>query len=287
MSQRKEINISVVIVTYNRPLSCRKAVNSLLSQSILPFEIIVVDDASSRTFEFNHSLVRVFRNQFELGLSASRNIGVKLSKGDIIAFIDDDAIADSDWIKNMRCAFLEHHADIVGGPVFPLFLSKPPEWFDVEQFGGFVGISQKDEIIGCNFAVKCSVFERIGYFDENLGRKYGKLLSGEESEFFRRAMHAQLRVLFIPDIKVYHVVFPYRLTPRYLINRAWWQGITQYYYYLTAPGASFYKTMLKKIGSIVLSVLRILLSLKSRRKWLLFFIRQMGFFYALLKKKKF
>lgn len=70
-------SVSVVIVTYNRPLSCRKAVNSLLSQSILPCEIIVIDDASSKPFEFNHPLVKVFRNQFELGLSASRNFGSK------------------------------------------------------------------------------------------------------------------------------------------------------------------------------------------------------------------
>jgi len=114
-------SVSAIVVTYNRPLSCKKTISSLLSQSILPYEIIIVDDASSKPFEFNHPLVKVFRNQFELGLSASRNIGVKVSRGDIVAFIDDDAIADRDWIKNIEYAFREYDADIVGGPRFPTF----------------------------------------------------------------------------------------------------------------------------------------------------------------------
>ena len=281
-------SVSAIVVTYNRPLSCKKTISSLLSQSILPYEIIIVDDASSKPFEFNHPLVKVFRNQFELGLSASRNIGVKVSRGDIVAFIDDDAIADRDWIKNIEYAFREYDADIVGGPVFPLFLSKPPEWFDIKQFGWSVGINKKD-IIGCNFAVKRSVFERIGYFDENLGRKYGKLLSGEESEFLQRARYANLRVLFMPEIKVHHIVHPHRLTLYYLMKRVWWQGITEYYYLLSQP-KSFHKAILKlslkKMVSIALSALRILLSPKNRRRGLLTLTLQTGFFYAIFKRRK-
>ncbi|MEM2183617.1 MAG: glycosyltransferase [Candidatus Bathyarchaeia archaeon] len=280
-------SVSVIVVTYNRPLSCKKTINSLLSQSILPYEIIVVDDASSKPFEFNHPLVKVFRNQFELGLSASRNIGVKVSKGDIVAFIDDDAIADRDWIKNIECAFREYDADIIGGPVFPLFLSKPPEWFDIKQFGGCIGINRKDEIIGCNFAVKRSVFERIGYFDENLGRKYGKLLSGEESEFLQRARYANLRVLFMPEIKVHHTIHPHRLTLYYLMRRVWWQGVTDYYYLFSlnvSPHKTILKISLKKMGSIALSIIRIFLSPKNRKRRLLRLILHMGFFSAILKR---
>lgn len=279
-------NISVVIVTYNRPLSCRKTINSLLSQSTLPFEIIVIDDASSRPFNFDHPIVKVYRNQFELGLSGSRNIGVKISKGDVIAFIDDDAIADVDWIKNIERAFQEHNVDIVGGPVLPLFLLKPPKWFDVKRFGLCIGINQKDEIIGCNFIVKRSVFEKIGFFNENLGRKYKKLLSGEEIEFFKRANYTKLKILFIPDIKVYHIVHPHRLTFHYLMKRTWWEGVTQYYLILlsTSFHKDILKVSLKKIGSIAFSMLRILLSPKNTRKWILTLILQMGFFSAMLKR---
>lgn len=280
--------ISTVIVTYNRFLSCKRTVNSLLSQSLLPSEIVIIDDASSKPFEFNHPLVRVIRNNSEMGLSVSRNIGVKVSKGDIITFIDDDAIADRDWIKNIKRAFLEFNADIVGGPVFPLFLSKPPKWFNVKQFGVCIGVNQKDDIIGCNFAVKRSVFERIGYFSESLGRKYGVLLSGEETEFLQRARRAKLKVLFIPDAKVYHIVYPHRLTLYYLMRRIWWQGITDYYSLFSSP-TPFYKTILKlslkKMGSIALSISRILLSPKNKRRELLVLIKQTGFFYAMLKKK--
>ncbi|MDW8034477.1 MAG: glycosyltransferase family 2 protein [Nitrososphaerota archaeon] len=180
-----DLTVSVIVVTYNRPSSCRKTINSLLHQSVLPSEIIIIDDASSKPFKIAHPLVKIFRNQFELGLSASRNIGVKISRGDIIAFIDDDAIADSDYIKNVKHAFLEYAADIIGGPVLPIFTIEPPKWFDVKQFGICIGINQKNDIIGCNFAVKRSVFEKIGYFNEALGRKYKKLCQERRWSFFR------------------------------------------------------------------------------------------------------
>lgn len=87
-------DVSVVIITHNRPLTTKRTINSLLSQSVLPLEIIVIDDASLNPFEIRNPLIKIHRNQSEIGLSASRNIGVKVSNGDIIAFIDDDAIAD-------------------------------------------------------------------------------------------------------------------------------------------------------------------------------------------------
>lgn len=288
--QQKYIhNVSVIIVTYNRKFECEKSITSLISQSCLPMEIIVIDDGSSKPFEFNHPLVKVFRNPFELGLSASRNIGVKLCRGDIIAFIDDDAIADDDWVKNIRHAVQEYDADIVGGPVLPLFLSKVPEWFDIKQFGACIGINQKD-IIGCNIAIKRSVFEKIGYFNENLGRKYGKLLSGEETEFIQRAKHAKMKIHFIPSAIVYHIIYPHKLTLYYLLKRIWWEGVTQYKHYISSLESSFsvniLKTLLKKMGNITLSMLRILFIPQNKRKWLLALILHMGFIFATIIYRK-
>jgi len=220
------MKISVVICTFNRPEDCIETVQSILDQAnTYLHEIIVVDDCSKSPFKFNHDKVKIIRNNREVGLSASRNIGVKASSGDIICFIDDDAIAAPDWIKRIQDTIC-NGADIVGGIAEPLYLSPPPKWWVADLFGFFVGIKNKD-IIGTNFAVKKEVFNKIGYFNEDLGRKGGILISCEEIEFRERAKKAGLKLMFDENIKVYHKVSSKKMTISYLIYRAWGQGISK------------------------------------------------------------
>lgn len=92
------MKISVVIPLYNKRTSVLRALNSVLDQTIQPYEIIVVNDGSTDgseqiVDELNHPLVRLF-NQPNTGVSAARNSGIEEAKGDWIAFLD----ADDEWL---------------------------------------------------------------------------------------------------------------------------------------------------------------------------------------------
>ena len=276
------IKVSVVIVTYNRHEDCKHTIKSLLVQSVQPHEIIVIDDHSVIPFRYNHHLVKIVRNDRELGLSGSRNVGIRSSSGDVITFIDDDALATQDWVETI-CQTFRGDVDVIGGSVLPLYIKRPPRWWSRAKFGMSVGISagRRRVIMGCNFAVRSFVFDRVGYFDVRLGRKYGTLLSGEEDEFFQRASKMGAKIRFVPRMKVYHKVYAYRLTMLYLLRRVWWQGVTNY-----LANSVTYRTVLRRMGRLVSSFLRILLFPRNSRKWILKCVRNFGFLFAMFRFKR-
>jgi glycosyltransferase involved in cell wall biosynthesis len=251
------MKISVVVVTRNRIRDCNETVESLLKQTVQPEEIIVVDSGSLAPFVYDHPKVKVIRTSSEIGLSLSRNLGVRASKGDVVAFIDDDAIADEDWVKGISNSI--QNADIVGGPVKPLYLSTRPKWTNDPRLTTTVlGITRcSQDVIGCNMAVRREVFQRIGYFNSSLGRIRGKLLSGEEGDFFRRAQRCGMRNEFTKLMKVSHKVFPYRLTFRYLLNRLIWEGVTTYLVLCEERGK--FNVLARVLPAIIADSLRVMI----------------------------
>jgi len=102
----------------------------------------------------------------EIGLSSARNFGVRIAKGDYVAFIDDDAIADKHWLEEIKNG-IDMGYDILGGPVKPIYEVPPPKWWDEELFGGYVGVGnlRKKYIYGANMVIKRMFLERLAYFD--------------------------------------------------------------------------------------------------------------------------
>jgi GT2 family glycosyltransferase len=93
----KTISVSVILPTFNRPDLIKRTLNSLVNQTFRDFEVIVVNDAGENIEkllnEFNHLLnIRYFQNSKNLGLAATRNIGLKNAEGKYIAYLDDDDI---------------------------------------------------------------------------------------------------------------------------------------------------------------------------------------------------
>ena len=150
----------------------------------------------------------------EKGLNASenRNNGIKKSKGEIIAFIDDDAVVDKDLLKNAEDFFNENDIDIVGGPQLT---PKDDDFFAkmfgeaIESFWGSYKMSKRykkskvnldaDELslTSANCFVKKSVFKKISGFNT-------KLWPGEDPEFFSRAKDAGFKIAYSPDLIIYH-----------------------------------------------------------------------------------
>jgi glycosyltransferase involved in cell wall biosynthesis len=115
---KKDPKVSIVLPTYNRAKTLQRSIQSVLSQSVTDFELIIVDDASQdNTVEIVHSFnderVKYVKNDTNLGGAESRNVGIHHAKGELIAFQD----SDDEWrpMKLERCLFeLEQNKDLLG-----------------------------------------------------------------------------------------------------------------------------------------------------------------------------
>jgi GT2 family glycosyltransferase len=160
----------------------------------------------------------------DLGVSQARNLGAGIAMGEIVAFIDDDAVATHRWLESIVSTFRAGW-HIVGGPIIPIYLAKPGAWWN-EEFAGYLGKNPEGTIYGGNLAVSKAIFARLGGFDPRLGMSEGRLLSNEEMEFLKRASEKGHRSKFARDIKVYHIIPASKLSFSYLMRRAFWQGIS-------------------------------------------------------------
>src|SRR6266487_5790170 len=195
------LDISVIICAYTQERwhDLVAAVESVRRQSVLPHEIIVVIDHNARLLEqvrVHIPDVIVTENYEPRGLSGARNSGIAMAQGALIAFLDDDTIAEPDWLVRL-CSWCENsHVLGVGGSVEPLWLSKLPAWFP-EEFYWVVGCTYRglpEELTvvrnpygGCT-CIRREVFETVGGFRDGIGRIGKRPLGGEETELCIRAL---------------------------------------------------------------------------------------------------
>jgi len=229
-----------VISTYSKDrleylLDC---VDSLKKQTLKPAEIILVLDPNSELIEFYRMRlpdIKIAVSQ-EQGLSNARNVGVKNAKEEIIAFIDDDAVADKDWLKNLTKNYEDPKTMGVGGQIRPLW-NKSPKWFPSE-LNWVLGCTYKGlpenrasirNPIGCNMSFRKKAFERAGYFRCDIGRFGKKLLSGEEMEFSVRVLEKipDSKIIYEPSAIVYHKVDAKKANLKYLCKRSFYEGISK------------------------------------------------------------
>lgn len=97
------MNVSVIIPAYNREKTIERAVMSVLKQTMLPMEIIVVDDCSTdstvsivQKMRKKNNLIKLIRLRKNQGAQVARNCGIKVARGDWIAFLD----SDDEWLEN-------------------------------------------------------------------------------------------------------------------------------------------------------------------------------------------
>jgi GT2 family glycosyltransferase len=178
------------------------------------------------------------------GLSGARNLGAEHSQGEIVAFIDDDAIAFPDWAENIMRVFSEQPEVIaVTGPAFPLWQEPSMQWFPEEFFWllscptpGWTGYTRPKRVRntwGMNMAFRkeafhfCRFSEAFGYQEGPEGRGRRRVL-GDETEFCLRLVQKTGRpILYHPAVCVWHKVQKHRLSPPSLRQRAFWEGYTK------------------------------------------------------------
>jgi glycosyltransferase involved in cell wall biosynthesis len=240
-----EIKISVVVCTYNRSALLRETVVSLLEQDINKnsYEIIVVDNNSTDSTQLMVEEIAIgkppkvrYLKEHRQGLSFARNKGAKEANGEIVAYIDDDATAQEEWLQGLLEIYDDFpDAGIVGGMIEPVWLKKKPAWlvqnlvrnFGVLNYGNEIKeLSFPETPFGGNFSINRELFHELGGFCENLGRKGVSLLASEEVLLCRLVEKKQKKIYYTPKAIVYHKIFPERLNRRYLLKRAYAQGIS-------------------------------------------------------------
>jgi len=238
----RDMLISIVICTHRseRYEDFVEAIDSLLSQSYNNLEIIVVVDGNKELYDkiqkSGIDVDKIRLNEKNLGLSESRNKGIKEAKGDVIAFFDDDAVADEDWLKELARMYREYDAIAAGGRLMPKWITKKPKLLP-EEYYWLVGATHRgfpEEVtevrntFGSNLSFKAEVLKALGGFRGEMGVKGKGLLQGEETELCERMREKFGKgVVYNPDAIVYHKVFPERLRLRFLLRRAFWQGYSK------------------------------------------------------------
>ena len=104
----RDVTISVVIPTYNEEKCIENCLSSVMNGSALPLEIIVADGGSSdKTVEIAKRMGAIVINNPHKHAAGGRNEGIKIAKGNVIAFIDADCIADKYWLQEIKNTFDE------------------------------------------------------------------------------------------------------------------------------------------------------------------------------------
>jgi len=229
----------------------REAAQSVLNQSYDDVELVVVVDGTREVYDRvvenygNYEDVVVYCNEENVGLLESRNTGAELASGDIVAFIDDDAVADEKWVAELVDSYERHDALAAGGKMTPKWVAGKPDFLP-EEFYWLVGVTHRGfadgegkvrNTFGSNISFRADIFHDLGGFDPKIGgRKGEKNLQGGETELCAR-MRAEYNdgVWYNPEAEVEHKVFDYRTDPLWLVDRAFWQGYSKHTMETTLP----------------------------------------------------
>ncbi|MGW1131780.1 glycosyltransferase family 2 protein [Streptomyces griseoluteus] len=240
--------VSVVICVYteDRWEDILAAVASVRAQSRPALETLVVVDHNpalldrlAAEYKEAHGPVRVLANAGPRGLSAGRNTGVAASKGEVIAFLDDDAVAERDWLRHFAEGYADPRVLAVGGRTEPVWASgRRPPWFP-EEFDWVVGCTYRGlppgrvrvrNVLGGNASFRRAAFELAGGFATGIGRDGDRRPLGcEETELCIRISRARPdAVLLIDDRAVIHHRVPeVRERFAYFRTRTYAEGLSK------------------------------------------------------------
>ncbi|MGH3965014.1 MAG: glycosyltransferase family 2 protein [Pseudonocardiaceae bacterium] len=236
------ISTSVVICAYteDRWDDVLAAVGSVRVQHTEPHEIIVVVDHNptlyGRLKSTLHDVV-VVENRQARGLSGGKNTGVAVARGDLVAFLDDDAVAEPDWLRFLGASYADENVIGVGGLTRPLWETERPAWFPAE-FDWVVGCTfvgrepgRVRNLLGGNASFRREAFDIAGGFPGHIGRSAAmrRPLGCEETEFCIRLGRLCPGSVFVFDARavIWHRVPAVRSRFSYFRSRCYAEGLSK------------------------------------------------------------
>jgi O-antigen/teichoic acid export membrane protein/GT2 family glycosyltransferase len=240
-----KLSVSVIVCAYTEQRwdDLIKAVASVRQQTRPPEEIILVIDHCPALLrraarELNGVQgVQVVANRHRQGLSGARNTGLEVATCEVVAFLDDDAVAAADWVGTLLDGYADPQVAGVGGCVRPNWRDKRPAWFPTE-FDWVVGCSYRGlptsrrpvrNFIGANMSFRRELLLEIGGFHTALGRIGTRPLGCEETELCIRMQrsHPNCVLLYEPAALVWHSVPASRGTWSYFRCRCYAEGLSK------------------------------------------------------------
>jgi glycosyltransferase involved in cell wall biosynthesis len=239
------MRVSVVVCEHSldRYDDLRDAADSVLSQTYDDVELVLVADGDNTVCERfyedygDRENVRIYCNDESVGLLESRNNGAEVAIGEVVAFLDDDAVADEEWVEKLVESYESHDVPAVGGKMTPAWVAGKPTFLP-EEFYWLVGVTHRGfadgpgevrNTFGSNISFRRDVFLDLGGFETNIGGRQGDAnLQGGETELCARMKSKHgYGVYYNPEATVKHKVFGYRTDPLWLLDRAFWQGYSK------------------------------------------------------------
>lgn len=241
--------LSVILCTYNRERYLYNVLHSLAAGSYRDYEIVLVNnnstdgtEAECRRFQADHPDV-TFRYCIESqqGLSYARNRGIQESQGEVLVYVDDDALVNPEYLQTYADFFRQHpEAMAAGGPILPQYDGcEEPLWmshYTRQLVTGKLDLGSREREFpngafpgGGNAAYRKEVFDQVGLFNVELGRKGNSLIGAEEKDLFDKMTSRGIRFYYLPTAILYHLIPPKKLTDDYFNRLTYSIGISERY----------------------------------------------------------
>ena len=268
--------LSVIICTYNRQKYIYNCLRSIANNALetTQYEIVLINNNSTDNTEaecnrFCTDYPQVRFNYFvetNQGLSYARNRGIAEAKGEVLVYVDDDAVVNKDYLLTVARFFAATpDAMAAGGAIYPVYETEEPEWMSVytkalitaykDEGSKIVRLRGSKFPSGGNAAYRREVFDRVGLFDTELGRKGTSLISGEEKAVFDKMKKLDMPVYYLPDMILYHIIPPSKLTKEYFDNLTLSIGKSEKLRTLSVSRAAYVKRIVEEIVKWVASIL--------------------------------
>ena len=236
---RPEISVVVCTYTARRWDGLGANIAALQAQTLRPREILVVVDHEPSLLERIGSELPgtiALPSAGPPGLAGSRNTGARAATGGVVAFVDDDAVPEPDWLLRLAEPYEDADVAAVGGGIIPDWAGVRPPWFPPE-FDWVVGCTYRGlpeeratvrNLIGANMSFRREVFEHLEFFS-GLGHAHGRSLGGEETDFCIRLSKTLpgSRIVYEPAARVWHHVPSDRARFAYFMQRCYSEGVSK------------------------------------------------------------
>lgn len=256
--------LSVILCTYNRERYIYPVLESIARGEYEDYEIVLVDNNSQDNTRFecerfckdHPDIATHYIFEPQQGLSHARNTGIRHAKGNILVYVDDDALVNTAYLKTYADFFAKHpEAMAAGGPILPQYDGcEEPKWmshYTRQLITGklYLGKCEREFPAGHypgggNAAYRKEVFELVGTFNVDLGRKGDSLIGAEEKDLFDKMTTRGIRFFYLPSAVLYHLIPPRKLTDEYFDRLTRSIGQSERYRTLAISRAKYAKRLL-------------------------------------------
>lgn len=285
----------MIVCTYNRASMLDDMLASFhrnLQFTDMNFELLIIDNHSS---DHTQQVVRRWQDVPEMqlryiyepqqGSSHARNRAVSVARGKWFWFVDDDIYFDVDWLAGIANAIHRFpQASAIAGRIQLDFECEKPAWlpdtaldfYGLTRFGNCSRLLRENEYpISANAGFRRDVFDQVGRFRTDLGRKYHSLISWDETELAIRLIRSGGQIAYVHEALVYHRITADRLTRRWLYRRVFADGISEcraLYPEKNANNLFYASTSLNTMKPVLKRIIKMKLSFNDQ----LWMMRQLG-----------